>query len=363
MTPTLKFILTTLPKQPNNYTTVVAKYAMDLESKGLPIIFTTEHLGLLLGSHPGKFREFIDNVHLNYSSFPIRKKSGGNRWVMAPNEDLKFIQQWIKHHILEKIEVHPSANGFVKSKGLLSNATPHIDKELILNIDLYRFFDTISSKRVYGIFKNLGYHTNLSYDLAKLLCATAPKPYWKEIIKEYKFRKKYIRQRLPILSQGSPASPIISNIVCRMLDLRLSKLCDSMQCHYTRYADDITISGDRQKIPSLLTIKKIIRQEGFYINKDKIKHVPNNKRQTVTGVVVNKKTRVAKQLIKQVNQHLYYCQKYGPQNHLEHLQSKGDFPKSNYKQWLLGKISFINSIESSTAKKLFERFNRIEWEL
>lgn len=363
MTPTLKYILDSLPPQPNAYSSVVTNYAVNLEGRGLPIIFTTEHLGLLLGSHPGEFREFVDTAHLKYSVFPIRKKNGSKRWIMAPNDDLKFIQQWIRHHILEKIEIHSAATGFVKGRGLLSNSSPHVDQELLLNIDLYRFFDSINSKRVYGLFKTLGYHTNLSYDFAKLLCATAPKIYWQDIKKEYKFKKKYIKQKLPILSQGSPASPVISNIICFMLDIRLTKLCESSGCSYTRYADDITISGNREKIPSLLTLKTIIRKEGFYINREKIKYIPNNKRQTVTGIVVNKKTKVSKQLVKHVRQHLYYCFKYGPQNHLQHLEKKAMTLKSNYKQWLLGKISFINSIESVEAKKLFEIFNSIDWEI
>ncbi|OOV25060.1 hypothetical protein BXU11_16040 [Flavobacterium sp. LM5] len=344
------------------YKTLLINYSQDLTSKNLPIIFDAFHLAVMIGIQPYRIINLIRDRDALYHTYKIRKKSGGYRWIMSPQNDLKNIQNWIKTNILEKVEIHESANGFTKDKSIITNANEHIGKEIVLNIDLYRFFDTITEKRVYGLFKMLGYTEKLSYDLARLMCVNAPKKYWKEIKKENKLNKKIIKLKSPVLPQGAPTSPIISNLLAKNLDISIFEYCNKSNLSYTRYADDMTISGDKKDLPNLKLIKGIIRKNGFTVNIKKIKYISNHKKQTVTGITVNNGLFVDKKILKEVNQELYYCIKFGYINHLK-FKFQNSKIKSNYKDWLYGKICFIYSVENKTGEELFKKFNLIDWSI
>jgi RNA-directed DNA polymerase len=340
-----------------NYTEILAR-------RELPVIFSTHHLALLIGIPVDDLLSIIKNREQFYKTYKLRKRAGGHRWIMSPEESLKYIQGWIKTNILEKTALHNAANGFRTEHSIKSNASPHNEKALILNLDLYKFFDSISEQRVYGVFKWLGYHPNLAVDLAKLLCVSASYHYWKEVETEAKFSKKYFEKRRPILPQGSPASPIISNIVAYSLDRRLYALCTRRNIEYTRYADDLTFSGTKENFPPLNILKQIIHEEGFVLNDKKIKYSTPNMRQLVTGLVVNKGVRVPSKFKKEILKELHYCRVRGVKGHLDWVEKHTDEKtKSNYKDYLLGKIFFVYSIEKQVGEKMLNQFHQVNWEI
>ena len=50
------------------------------------------------------------------------------------------------------------------------------------------------------------------------------------------------------LSQGAPTSPVLSNIALNNIDVRISKFAAQHNVTYTRYADDIVLSGAREDL-------------------------------------------------------------------------------------------------------------------
>src|SRR5581483_7153280 len=153
----------------------------------------------------------------------------------APAPELKAVQRRIAKKLLQTHPLHDACNGYRAGKSIVSNAVPHLDKDFVLNIDIKDFFTTISSKRVLGLFCSMGYSEETSYLLARL-CT-----------------------REGALPQGAPSSPDIANLICRRMDHRLSQFCKRREWHYTRYCDDITISGAGSPHASLGTICDIIR--------------------------------------------------------------------------------------------------------
>jgi retron-type reverse transcriptase len=99
------------------------------------------------------------------------------------------------------------------------------------------------------------------------------------------------------LPQGSPASPALANHVSFRLDRRLSALANSLDAHYSRYADDLSFSTDSHIAGSLLRIvPQIVQDEGFAINQAKTRLMSKASRQTVTGVVVNAHLNIDRKL-------------------------------------------------------------------
>jgi RNA-directed DNA polymerase len=336
-------------------------YSDKLSKYGLPVIFSLKHFAKILGIKKNYLNWLLTNREYQYTKFRIRKKNGtGVREIRAPKEDLKDIQSWINQNILVQVPIHDRCMSFRSGKSIKDNAQIHVGKSLLLQIDFYRFYDTISEERVYGLFRQLGYHPNLAVDLAKLT-TVPPSTTYEEIINEDPHKPDdYSVVRSAYLPQGAPTSPMISNIIARSLDYRLHRLTQKMGSEYTRYADDITISGTSSTIPSIKLVSSIIKEEGFFLNHKKTHYRKKGQKQLVTGLTVTEGVHVPRILKEEIRQHLHYCLKLGP---LAHLTNRGIQGKASYKDWLLGNICFIYGIEPELGERLLTDFNQIDWVL
>lgn len=304
---------------------------------GVPIILNTYQMSNILGIRWELLKKVINNSQKMYYNFNISKRNGGKRKISMPNEVLKEIQALIKEKILKNIKISDKANGFVEKKSIVTNAKEHLNKDKILNIDLKDFFPSIHKNRVYYIFKNLcGYNNDVSFCLTNLVT---------------------YKNSLP---QGAPTSPILSNIVSYMMDIRLEKLSKKLGINYTRYADDITFSGSRNIINTKLLeyVTTIIEDCGFKINHTKTRFANKGSRQEVTGLIVNNDTiNVPKRYIKEIRQELYYINKFGIKGH----RAKIGFENKYYKEHLLGKILYVKSINNTKGIELLKYYNNIKW--
>lgn len=319
----------------DDYTMLCVSYSEKLLNSNLPVIFDINHLCLLIGIKKQDLLKLVCADYCYYSRVVIQKKNGGKRELNIPSADLKYIQRWILDNILCKMHVSDYSTGFCNNRSILDNAKRHTGKQCVLNIDLKDFFPSINFDRIFMIFKYYGYTKEVSFILAKL-CT--------------------YKNELP---QGSPASPNLSNICCLSLDARLSAIAIKNNADYSRYADDITLSGSRNILGLLAITRRIINEEGFTINEKKTRTAFSHQRQEVTGLIVNnEKVRVSKKYKRTLYQELYYCEKYGVDDHMKRTKCN----KAFFKEHLYGKAFFVNMVEPDEGKKLFKLLERIDWD-
>ncbi len=317
------------------YVAKCLRYANRLIDNGLPVIFDIKHLALLVGMSTSDMAKVLFAEKRFYKAGKIPKKRGGYRELDMPSIELKYIQRWILYNILEKIQISKYAFGFCKNKSILDNAKIHIGKYCIVNMDIKDFFPAITYEQVFRLFFYFGYTKEVSFALAKLCTYNGHLP------------------------QGSPASPYLSNIICLKLDTRLFALAKKYEADYSRYADDITFSG-KKDIKSIIKVAvSIVQEEGFTVSDKKTRILYPHQRQEVTGLLVNgDKIRVCKKYKRVLYQELYYCLKYGVENHLQKIGCN----KSFYKEHIYGKIYFINMVEPEEAQKMFAIAKEIQWD-
>lgn len=326
------------------YIKALLDYAIRLDSKKLPVIFSLRHFAEILGVEPTSLDSYRLNTERYYKEYSIQKKSGnGVRYINTPFTPLKQVQSYIKNEILDNIDIHPNAFGFCKGKSIVDNARCHLNAKFILKIDLKDFFHSIDSYKIYRIFSSIGYAKNLSVYLAEL--TTVP-----------------INNLSRCLPQGAPTSPVLSNIASLNLDKRFKGFADKNDIKYSRYADDITFSGEKNRIPKMSFIKRIIREEGFKINEQKTKQYDEKcNRRYITGLLVDSSIRVPQKTKKDIFRHLHFCKKFGVKEHIKHLHRLSGEEKGYYYEWLKGKIAFVNMVEPSVATRMYNDFNEIDW--
>jgi len=277
----------------------------------------------------------------NYVHFKMAKKTGGFREISAPKPELKRLQYWILENILNKVEVSDEAHGFVTNRSIVSNAKLHVGKAVVINCDLENFFPTLSYPRVKGFFKSLGY----SAELATVLAMLTTEAEQKEVLLDGE--KLYLYTGKRYLPQGSPASPMITNLICRKLDKRMLGIANSLEFTYTRYADDMTFSSDHyEKINKMMYwIKGITKEEGFVLHPTKTKIMKRGARHEVTGVVVNEKLSINRKELKKFRALLYQIEQSG-------LEGKSWNGKSeNLMASVWGYANFIQMVDKEKGAK------------
>lgn len=295
------------------------RYISPLIERKVPVIFDLDHLCLLLGRNRTYLLSVVFSPSSHYREFDIPKRRGGTRHISTPYPSLLEMQYWILNNVLNKVKVSPYAHGFAKEKSIITNAKWHIGNGALLKLDIKDFFPSIKINRVVAVFQSLGYTDRVSFYLASICTCDG------------------------CLPQGAPTSPILSNIIATPLDYRLSRLCRKFNLHYTRYADDLTISGDSIPVKFIDYITEIVEEEGFCINNTKTQLFTNpGGKRIVTGVSVSGGVlQLPREYKRQLKQELHYVMEYGYQSHIQ----KKKIRRINYLDVLKGKVNFWLQIE------------------
>jgi len=286
-------------------------------------------LGVLLKTHPATLA--LLSLHPQYKTYQARKKNGQFRLIEDPEKKLKTVQRSLNEYLQAWYHtVKPDAvHGFCISadhedaKGIVSNASAHLGKPWLLNMDMQDFFHQVSVECV-------------SENLASVL-----KKADKETIKTLAGLTTY-KQRLPM---GAPTSPVLSNICSRSLDATLINICHHAGLLYTRFADDLSFSSEKP-ITTLEQemVSAAIVQEGFDINHNKTKLYNENDIKIVTGLLLKEgKVSLPDHYLPQLEKEI---EKYTITKEVEYRYCTGMSNKKLqlFEQELLGKINFAEMI-------------------
>lgn len=297
-------------------------YAKALSSKNLPIIYDQTHLALLLGIDNEYLHRMSNAPEFFYRTFYIQKRSGKKRRIDEPLPDLKKVQTWILNEILYKVPCSKFAKAYIPNISIKDNSRFHRNQKIVVAIDLKNFFPSIKSGYILGVFLSIGYNLPTAVILTRLCC---------------------LRESLP---QGAPTSAYLSNLVMLQFDKNISKYCTAKKIRYTRYADDLSFSGDFDISALLYSVDKELKYLNLRRNTQKLKVMRRGDRQKITGIVVNEKQQLPREYRMKIRQEVHYIQKFGLDDHLAHIGTT----RSNYLDHLMGKIEYALFINPKDEK-------------
>ncbi|MFC1695221.1 reverse transcriptase domain-containing protein [Pseudomonadota bacterium] len=303
--------------------------------------------------------------HLDRSTFyreiVIKKSSGEPRQLHAVHGPLKWLQREALDRFQEAWSPTVYSHGFTPERSIITNASFHRRKKMVIKVDLEDFFPSITFPRVQGMFKAppFRFGNEAATTMAQMACLDTD---------------------TSCLPQGGVLSPYISNMMCRRLDKRLARLAQEHRCHFTRYADDITFSTNNTKglvlKEFLAKTRKIIESENFRVNEAKTRAMTPKDRQVVTGIIVNDGLNVNRRYYRNIRATLYNCEKSGIESQLlklggftdprssrprlaSNLEGRSAEERSDHNArmcWgflrhLLGKIEFVGQVVLSEEQK------------
>jgi len=231
-------------------------------------------------------------ANTNYITFQIPKRNGGQRTINAPYDPLKRLQRNLADLLQDCVnDIQRStkrqdfaSHGFKRDRSIITNAQRHRNRRWVLNMDLADFFPSINFGRIRGYLisnRDFALSQQVATIVAQIACHNGTLP------------------------QGSPCSPVISNLIAQILDVRLIGIAKSLGCTYSRYADDLTFSTNKREFPADIaerlgaapgephtwqlsqSLRDTITHSGFSVNDKKTRMMYRDSRQAVTGLIVN----------------------------------------------------------------------------
>ncbi|MCX6604797.1 MAG: reverse transcriptase family protein [Acidobacteria bacterium] len=283
-----------------------------------------DHLALT----PTQLAWFANPDIAHYHCLTQPKPGGGLRLLAAPKPRLKALQRQLLSGILNHLPLHPAAHGFCPGRSVLTFVAPHVAQPTILRLDLADFFPSIAKPRVAALFRTAGYPEPVADSLAAL-CSH--------------------RGTLP---QGAPTSPALANAIAYKLDCRLSGLAHALGLQYTRYADDLALSGP--KIPTNLAdhVAAILLEEGFTPNYRKTRRMQPSQRQHLTGLTLNQKPNLPRPAYDELKAILTNCLRHGPASQNRHAHPA-------FAQHLQGRILHLATVNPTRAARLQKLYDQV----
>jgi RNA-directed DNA polymerase len=295
----------------------------------------------------------------HYRFQALAKLSGGMRLLEIPEPYLLGLQKKLLLGLLDLVPPHEAACGFVRGRSVLHHAATHRGKAVLLTFDLKDFFTSVHAGRVHALFATLG----CSHDVARLLtqlCTTAtPEPVLARLRGQGAISWQQAQQlRAAHLPQGAPTSPALANLCAFGLDMRLRALAEAFGADYSRYADDMVISGPatlRAAQPRLRRwVSCIVAEEGFALNTHKTGVHTGGGQQRVCGVVVNQTLNLPRAEFDQLKAILHRCVHHGPA-----AQNRQGLP--HWQQHLQGRVAWARQLNPAKGQRLERLLAQINW--
>lgn len=317
----------------------------------------------LLGVDYKKQFVFYAYRHPNpYTAFLVKKRgrAGGTREIKAPRPTLRMMQARLARVFSALYKPRAPAHGFVKNRSIKSGASKHVGARYLLNFDFEDFFGSIHYGRVAGALRSLGAHDEVAKACATICCHEDSLP------------------------QGSPCSPVLSNIIAWNLDKQLLQFAQAHRCYYTRYADDVTFSTMQKNFPRdvafydeidgvpTLTLGprllEIVHNNGFRVNASKTRLATRSHRQEVTGLIVNSFVNVDRRYVRSLRAALFSWERDGKSSAEEKFRTNyarsrpADAPPPQLEQFLRGRLEHLRWVKgpyNPVYTELRDRFNKL----
>lgn len=326
---------------------------------GLPDLYRVDELAHWLGFDIPELEWFTDRggwlrtarPSLRHYRIWHRTKRDGVRVIEAPKPRIRETQRRLLRRLAERIPAHPAARGFTPGSSTAAFAWPHTDRPVVLRVDLRHCFETITARRVRNVFTGAGYRPSIARILAELCTTSTPVDALHGVDTAH---AGLLRDRH--LPQGAPTSPHLANLVLRSLDRRLDGYARRNDLRYTRYGDDLALSGEAMNADrALWVVIRIAESEGFVVHPEKVRIMRHHQRQQLAGLVVNDRPRVARADYDNLRALLHNAIRTGARAQNRHGHH-------DFRSHVHGLIAWVGATDGTRRQRLLRMAADVDWE-
>lgn len=290
-------------------------------------------LSAILKSSPEQISRVIQNRPSLYGRFSLPKRKGGERIITPPRPELRALQYKVKAYLDKKLHWSKYLHGGIEGRSTITNAAPHVGQEMVGNFDIKDFFPSTSEARIIQLLELKGAESGAAKMLAGLCCFEGHLP------------------------QGAPTSTCLANFAFLPIDEQLLRTSRRLGLVYTRFVDDITISGSRRLIGFKGAVNRMIRVGGYETSLDAL--TGRDKPQIVTGIVVNEKMRPAREFISHLKAQVRAC--WAGEAEPEVVAADEGLTVVQLRNRFRGRIAHVARFDKKLAREIRGLMARITW--
>jgi RNA-directed DNA polymerase len=325
-----------------------------IQAHGAYPILTLRHLALATGSSWKYLRQIASRQQDPYLNIERRKRNGTSRSISSPEPVLMDVQRWILERILVASPIHPSSFAYQQGKSIVKCAEAHRGARWLVKLDIHDFFHSISEKRAFAVFNQLGYPRLLSFELARICTRAVPTRWhhWPTFGRDGPPYPTHPEGQLP---QGAPTSGMLANAVMFDLDAKIDALARSLGLVYTRYSDDLVFSSAddfsrRRGVALAHQVGVILQSRDLDLHRTKMRIVPPGSRHIVLGLLLAEgEVRLLPEFKRRLEVHIRGVRKFGIPAHAHHRKFESVLSMINH---IDGCIAFANNVDEEYAAKL-----------
>ncbi len=303
-------------------------------------ISTPDELATALGVRTQQLARTLDEFDrlVDVFELPTPEGRGGSpgRFVTSARGPLRALQRrFYERVLLPALAPSPHSFGGVKGRSARGAARLHRGQRFLFTTDIAQFFPSVHFERVRALFSRLGCSRKGSGLCTRLVTHNGR------------------------LAQGFCTSSILADRLLAGVDADIANACRGIGLVYTRFVDDVAISGQfdfgNSGVPGL--VRRIVRRQGFGVNEGKEQCGPLAGGKTaITNIRVfdgKLDVRVAyyDELVRQLADHAS-------------LGAGGEFrgPYCTQEQ-LWGRIGYVCSLNPKRRRTLLALHRRIDWDI
>lgn len=290
-----------------------------------------------LANQFGCSRDFIGGVVYDntayYSRFDLPKRDGGLRTIEPPRPALRLVQRRILDELYARVALPGFLHGGLPQRSIFTHTRSHIARFMVATLDVRKFFPSTRAAHVRPVLEAAGFREEALDDLVQLLT---------------------LRDGLP---QGSPTSCLLANLAFLPADYAIGKTCRRRALTYSRFVDDIAISGDFDFSFLKGAFVHAIQSLGYQIATEKTAFRSRSQQQVITGLVVNEKLRPTRNFISKLKRDIQFCVEHGGSI----FASTTGQPWSSVKASIEGRVAHLKRCDPAEGRRLRRKLYAIRW--
>jgi RNA-directed DNA polymerase len=242
-------------------------------------------------------------------------------------DPLRRAQRQIALWLRPLVNAQPQyVTAFRNDSSIKANAKVHMNASVVLVADLEDFYGSISLAQTRDLFTAHGVHPQVSLTMARLCCVGGR------------------------LMQGGRASPFIANLIGEAVDRAVVALAP--RCTYTRYVDDLTLSGDYQQLPTEHDLAEALASTGFRLRRNSFRVQERRAGAFITGLNVSAtEPKIPRVQRRQMERFLHFAEIFGYSSAgtktFKFGRRTGSVQSADVLQYVKGYAYWVRSIDES----------------
>ena len=257
------------------------------------------------------------------------------RKVLDVRGDLRrFQERLLRSVLMPKLTPSSYSHGGIHERHIKTNILPHCHSTFVFTADISNFYPTVSRNRVYRLFIE---RFGCTPDVARIctrLCT-------------YRHH----------LALGLITSPFLAEQILLPIDQRIASACLKARLVYTRYVDDLSISGrfDLEKSGFETAVSEILRDHGFNIHPAKVCFGRLASGTPITKITIRRgHPDVRREYLDELDRQL---------DDAINLANGREFAGPYFtRNQIAGRLQFVCWINPGRRRSLLAKFNTVPWQ-